>query len=245
MVVITGLGLTNQVSASLIGFQTEVNTGSKFAIRNTSSDGIQIQSVMVTLGDNTLFDTTSGGLGVDPVDPLFALDTTISIAHWDDSILLSVMRDATGTGLFYDVTSTWSTSTGGSTGYQGLLGNDVIDGATTASFLFNDFNPNEAWGFSVDYDTRDGVEDAVGPDMDNAIVEVTFLDASSGLTYMLASQYGTFKGGKRSFPTDYIDSDGNSVGPTAEISAVPVPAAVWLFVSGLIGLVGVARRKAQ
>lgn len=30
----------------------------------------------------------------------------------------------------------------------------------------------------------------------------------------------------------------------AEVSAVPVPAAVWLFGSGLLGLVGVARRRA-
>jgi len=30
---------------------------------------------------------------------------------------------------------------------------------------------------------------------------------------------------------------------TANVSAVPVPAAVWLFGSGLIGLVGLARRK--
>jgi len=29
----------------------------------------------------------------------------------------------------------------------------------------------------------------------------------------------------------------------SEVSAVPVPAAVWLFGSGLIGLIGVARRK--
>ena len=28
-----------------------------------------------------------------------------------------------------------------------------------------------------------------------------------------------------------------------DISAVPVPAAVWLFGSGLVGLIGVARRK--
>ena len=28
-------------------------------------------------------------------------------------------------------------------------------------------------------------------------------------------------------------------------SAVPVPAAAWLFGSGLLGLVGVARRKAR
>lgn len=30
---------------------------------------------------------------------------------------------------------------------------------------------------------------------------------------------------------------------TGDVSAVPVPAAVWLFGSGLIGLIGVARRK--
>jgi hypothetical protein len=29
-----------------------------------------------------------------------------------------------------------------------------------------------------------------------------------------------------------------------EVSAVPVPASVWLFGSGLLGLIGVARRKA-
>ena len=32
---------------------------------------------------------------------------------------------------------------------------------------------------------------------------------------------------------------------TVNISAVPVPAAAWLFGSGLIGLVGIARRKTQ
>lgn len=33
------------------------------------------------------------------------------------------------------------------------------------------------------------------------------------------------------------------VGATVNVSAVPVPAAVWLFGSGVIGLVGVARRR--
>ena len=32
---------------------------------------------------------------------------------------------------------------------------------------------------------------------------------------------------------------------TFEVTTVPVPAAVWLFGSGLIGLVGLARRKAN
>ncbi|HFD32315.1 MAG TPA: VPLPA-CTERM sorting domain-containing protein [Gammaproteobacteria bacterium] len=30
---------------------------------------------------------------------------------------------------------------------------------------------------------------------------------------------------------------------TGDVSAVPVPAAAWLFGSGLLGLVGAARRK--
>jgi len=39
--------------------------------------------------------------------------------------------------------------------------------------------------------------------------------------------------------------DGNKEAWVANISAVPVPAAVWLFSSGLIGLIGFARRKAN
>ena len=31
---------------------------------------------------------------------------------------------------------------------------------------------------------------------------------------------------------------------TSPVSAVPIPAAVWLFCSGLIGLAGLAKRKA-
>lgn len=38
--------------------------------------------------------------------------------------------------------------------------------------------------------------------------------------------------------------DYNSGGSIA-VSSVPVPSAIWLFGSGLIGLVGFARRKAQ
>ncbi len=35
-----------------------------------------------------------------------------------------------------------------------------------------------------------------------------------------------------------------TLAPVNNVSVVPVPAAVWLFASGLIGLVGVSRRKA-
>jgi hypothetical protein len=35
----------------------------------------------------------------------------------------------------------------------------------------------------------------------------------------------------------------NSDRPLVGVSAIPVPAAAWLFGSGLLGLIGVARRK--
>jgi len=35
----------------------------------------------------------------------------------------------------------------------------------------------------------------------------------------------------------------SSLSGEAELAAVPIPAAVWLFGSGLLGLIGVARRK--
>jgi len=35
----------------------------------------------------------------------------------------------------------------------------------------------------------------------------------------------------------------NTTSGTSSLSAVPIPAAVWLFGSGLLGLVGMARRK--
>ena len=58
-----------------------------------------------------------------------------------------------------------------------------------------------------------------------------------------ATQSGFFSGVNNfEYDTWRLDTDGTlSYG----VSAVPVPAAVWLFGSGLIGLVGVARRKSN
>ena len=52
-------------------------------------------------------------------------------------------------------------------------------------------------------------------------------------------EIGTAFGGIRG----YIDiGSGNSMTVTA-INTVPVPAAIWLFGSGLLGLIGISRRK--
>ena len=61
---------------------------------------------------------------------------------------------------------------------------------------------------------------------------------SSGPITITASALSDLTSGWEGRPVDYI-------GATVTTSPVPVPAAVWLFGSGLIGLVGIARRKTQ
>ena len=62
----------------------------------------------------------------------------------------------------------------------------------------------------------------------------SLLDGSPGISYLTqAAGYN--------LPGNYIDQ---GVTGGVQVSAVPVPAAAWLFGSGLLGLIGVARRKA-
>ena len=61
-------------------------------------------------------------------------------------------------------------------------------------------------------------------------------DVSGGVTLQLKASCGPVEGCG-------VDAYFDNVTITTDVSAVPVPAAVWLFGSGLLGLVGVARRK--
>ena len=66
---------------------------------------------------------------------------------------------------------------------------------------------------------------------------VAVIPPSSGLINITPSALSDLTSGWEGRPVDYI-------GASVTTSAVPVPAAVWLFGSGLIGLIGLARRKA-
>jgi hypothetical protein len=61
-------------------------------------------------------------------------------------------------------------------------------------------------------------------------------DVTEGISLELVAICGGVPGCQSSFFWDNISI-------TADVAAVPVPAAVWLFGSGLLGLIGVARRK--
>ena len=62
-------------------------------------------------------------------------------------------------------------------------------------------------------------------------------DSSGGITL----QFNAACGADANCVSNYFV---DNVSIKADVSAVPVPAAVWLFGSGLLGLIGVARRKA-
>ena len=61
-------------------------------------------------------------------------------------------------------------------------------------------------------------------------------DVAGGVTLQLKASCGPVEGCG-------VDAYFDNVTISTDVAAVPVPAAVWLFGSGLIGLVGVARRK--
>lgn len=61
-------------------------------------------------------------------------------------------------------------------------------------------------------------------------------DTSGGITLQLNAACGAGAGCVSDY---FIDN----VSISADVSAVPVPAAAWLFGSGLLGLIGIARRK--
>jgi hypothetical protein len=61
-------------------------------------------------------------------------------------------------------------------------------------------------------------------------------DVSGGVTLQLKTSCGPV-------PGCGVDAFFDNITITTDVSAVPVPAAVWLFGSGLLGLIGVARRK--
>jgi hypothetical protein len=61
-------------------------------------------------------------------------------------------------------------------------------------------------------------------------------DTSGGITLQFNAACGAATG----CVSDYFL---DNVSIMADVSAIPVPAAIWLFGSGLVGLVGVARRK--
>ena len=73
--------------------------------------------------------------------------------------------------------------------------------------------------------------------------EFVYPDALTALSHAQSSMFTLSNSGVVSFwlsKTTLLDNRG---GMSLSVNAVPIPAAVWLFGSGIIGLIGIARRK--
>lgn len=94
--------------------------------------------------------------------------------------------------------------------------------------------------------------DQTGGTAGDVNVEGYFADGSSvGITIDLSAAWTTY-----ALPSSFSNLEGFTINATADavqdlaidnivVSAIPVPPAVWLFASGLLGLIGIARRKDQ
>lgn len=80
----------------------------------------------------------------------------------------------------------------------------------------------------------------------NSFSGYPFLLRADGIRILDAMDYSLYSD-MSSLPLSAYDADGNLINlegtVVADLSAVPVPAAVWLFGSGLLGLVGISRRR--
>jgi len=160
------------------------------------------------------------------------LSTSVNAALISESFTVTVLQgdfiDTIGTGSFtYDDTLI--------TG----IGSEIISPADGLSIEFNVFGQEFTESNDVDYP---------------GFPELAFLDGNVlSLDFFVVDTAACFG---CSNPTEIIQEGVNEFGifdlnPVAgggfegelSVNAVPVPAAVWLFGSGLIGLIGVARRK--
>ena len=128
-------------------------------------------------------------------------------------------------------------------GYAGYLGLGPLPMATTA---WNTTN-------SIACDTNVPDCSGVSPSgllpmiLDTASNPNDFVPNTGGTIGGNPMQAGPFSGSNANFDVQtltFTSSDPNgSIGPFDPGPEIPVPAAVWLFGSGLLGLVGVARRR--
>ncbi len=150
----------------------------------------------------------------------------------------------------------------GGTAATGIIGLDV--GGTFYDVDFTGSITHNNWATMLDVNTLSDATTVIGAiatALDSAAVTLLEYDTPSGGVFEFNSTtlyYGTNStsllgvGINSFFGSNWGSFIGGSTSPLNDSfplavdltpSAVPVPAAVWLFGSGLIGLVGVAKRK--
>jgi hypothetical protein len=157
---------------------------------------------------------------VNPSSGIFSANLNCSAGAPCDSLLKSANK---GIG-----TVTGGQSITVSFDYRG----SQLDGGVIFAELFSEVSGG---GVSKSELITGGPLFGAGDNWQNFSITTTLgLDVSGGVTLLLKSGCG---GAANCVSDAYFDN------ASMTVAAVPVPAAVWLFGSGLLGLIGVARRK--
>lgn len=181
----TAAWMEGSAEAAFIRYESEINSNADIIVfHNFPTSAAKISSITVYLGDNAAFNTPPAVTSTSP-------SATITIGHF---------------------TPSWTaTNTSADVGLVGSLGSLVVDGSSTATFQFTDFNPGETWGIFVDLVKKVGTGSAAGADFNNVLVTVYFEGIAQPLTSSCSDPNytagvdecmpTTFGGGKRSFPS--------------------------------------------
>jgi len=193
------------------------------------------QAATVELVDNGGFETgdftgwvqespqgndTKAVTNVNPASGIYSANLNCSAGVPCDSLLKSANKGIGVVTAGQEITVSFD--------YRGIQ----ADGGVIFAELFSE---TDSGGVSKSELITGGPLFGAGDNWQNFSITTTLgLDVSGGVTLLLKSGCG----GAASCVSDaYFDN------ASMTVAAVPVPAAVWLFGSGLLGLIGVARRK--
>lgn len=141
-----------------------------------------------------------------------------------------------------------------STGGQQLTGafqwdfseGDFENGTGTFSELFIPGHGSDIAALNITFDIGSSIEFSLAANLHNAGVDVTLflvdpLTPTSGSLIDLGRSKWAIGGGFNQSDTSGTYMSGGIF--PVQVNAIPLPAAAWLFGSGILGLIGVSRRR--
>lgn len=193
-------------------------------------------TLMVSFSANAAFVVTGGST---PFWPVTGNDFTSDLASkgFDEMTTgaqLSVDMDGSVTFYYIAAESGYTNSFNSGSSNSITENNDSFDWDG-----WDRFSINVAAGDILDFSFTSANASALTP-VDNASgsnLEGLGIMAGESMSELVLAYNDNYLG--------FVDSDFDDMLVRAEFNAVPVPAAVWLFGSGLLGLMGIARRRKQ